>query len=176
MIIRGSCHCGAVRFSVDAPEPVPFMRCYCSICRKTAGSGGFGVNLGARTATLSIEGEENIRRYHPATGAVGTGATGEPGRRFCGRCGSPLWNYDPAWPELIHPHAGAVDTPLPEPPERVHIMLGSAASWAQPDIRANDRRFDAYPDEGLAQWHARMTLGDTGDGGERDGGGDKDDA
>ena len=25
------------------------MRCYCSICRKTAGTGGFAINLGAVT-------------------------------------------------------------------------------------------------------------------------------
>ncbi len=160
MILQGSCHCGAVRFSVDAPEPVPYLRCYCSICRKTAGAGGFGINLGARTASLKLEGEEHIRRYDPASGDVGSGATGDHGRRFCGRCGSPLWNYDPAWPELIHPHAGAIDTPLPKPPARVHMMLGSAANWAQPDIRAEDKSHDAYPDESLASWHERMNLRD----------------
>ena len=38
MKLEGSCHCGAVRFSVESHEPVPFMRCYCSICRKTVTS------------------------------------------------------------------------------------------------------------------------------------------
>ena len=41
MHLEGSCHCGAVRFSVEAQSPVPFMHCHCSICRKTAGSGGY---------------------------------------------------------------------------------------------------------------------------------------
>ena len=45
MKLEGSCHCGAVRFSVETHAPYPFMRCYCSICRKTAGSGGFAINL-----------------------------------------------------------------------------------------------------------------------------------
>jgi hypothetical protein len=40
MQLEGSCHCGAVRFSVEAMSPVPFLHCHCSICRKTAGSGG----------------------------------------------------------------------------------------------------------------------------------------
>jgi hypothetical protein len=31
MKLEGSCHCGAVRFSVEAPSPVPFVRCDCSI-------------------------------------------------------------------------------------------------------------------------------------------------
>jgi hypothetical protein len=46
MLLEGSFHCGRVAFTVQAPEPVPFMRCYCSIRRKTAGAGGFAVNLG----------------------------------------------------------------------------------------------------------------------------------
>ena len=46
MHLEGSCHCGAVTFSVEAHSPVPFMHCHCSICRKTAGSGGYAINLG----------------------------------------------------------------------------------------------------------------------------------
>ncbi len=159
MKLEGSCHCGAVRFSFETDEPVPYMRCYCSICRKTAGSGGFGINLGGRSDTLSIQGGVHVQRYDPITNEVGDGLHSARGRRFCGRCGSPLWNFDPRWPELIHPHAGAIDTELPEPPERVHIMLTSAAGWAQPDVRDNDRCFDDYPDESLADWHRRVMGG-----------------
>ena len=36
MKLNGSCHCGAVKFSVESHTPYPYMRCYCSICRKTA--------------------------------------------------------------------------------------------------------------------------------------------
>jgi hypothetical protein len=39
MELSGSCHCGAVRFTVISPTPYPYQACYCSICRKTAGSG-----------------------------------------------------------------------------------------------------------------------------------------
>jgi hypothetical protein len=28
-------------------SPVPFLHCHCSICRKTAGGGGYAINLGA---------------------------------------------------------------------------------------------------------------------------------
>jgi hypothetical protein len=38
MELRGSCHCGAVRFSLDSATPYPYMACYCSICR---GDDGF---------------------------------------------------------------------------------------------------------------------------------------
>ena len=150
MQLAGSCHCKAVRFTVEAPSPVPFMRCYCSICRKTAGGGGYAINLGADRATLQVEGAEHVSVYR-ARLDDGTTSSGE--RNFCSRCGSALWLYDPNWPELVHPHASAIDTPLP--PERVHIFLGSRANWAEPELRNGDECFDEYPDESLAQWHAR---------------------
>ena len=33
---RGGCHCGAVRFEVDAPAELEVDECNCSICSKTA--------------------------------------------------------------------------------------------------------------------------------------------
>ena len=157
MKLEGSCHCRSIKFSVESPEPTPYLLCYCSICRKAAGSAGFGINIGARTDTLQVEGAEHIRRYHPATGETGTDAIEHSGRRFCGQCGSPLWNYDIRWPDLIHPYAGAIDTDLPVPPERTHIMLSSAANWVEPKAEPSDKCFDQYPDESLAEWHQRVT-------------------
>lgn len=153
MQLDGSCHCGSVRFSVEAPSPVPFMRCYCSICRKTAGSGGYAINLGADMRTLVVaKGKRHLRVY---CAVMDDGSTSSGQRHFCGRCGSPLWLFDPTWPDLVHPHASAIDTPLPAPPEHVHIMLGSKANWVPVEGRRGDPRFDAYPDFSLAEWHAR---------------------
>ena len=64
MHLQGSCHCGAVHFSVEAQSPVPFMHCHCSICRKTAGSGGYAINLGANAATLKVRGKRHLGSYH----------------------------------------------------------------------------------------------------------------
>ena len=33
---RGGCHCGAVRFEVQAPARITVQRCNCSVCTKTA--------------------------------------------------------------------------------------------------------------------------------------------
>ena len=41
MKLEGSCHCGAVKFTVVSHTPVPFQYCYCSICRKANGGGGY---------------------------------------------------------------------------------------------------------------------------------------
>ena len=152
MKLEGSCHCGAVRFTVESHEPVPFMRCYCSICRKTAGSGGFAINLGADNATLQVEGKQHLGVYR-ARMDDGQPSTGE--RHFCRECGSALWLWDPTWPELVHPHAGAIDTPLPAPPHSTHMMLGSKPDWVEANVKRGDERFDAYPEESLADWHRR---------------------
>ncbi|RPH45787.1 MAG: GFA family protein [Burkholderiales bacterium] len=162
MKLEGACHCRAVRFTVESTEPYPYLRCYCSICRKTAGGGGCAINLGADHRTLRVEGKEHLSVYRARMedGSVSSGR-----RHFCSRCGSALWLYDPTWPDLVHPHASAIDTPLPTPPAREHIMLGSRAGWAEPELRDGDRSFDAYPDESLAQWHVRNGLSPT-DGGD----------
>jgi hypothetical protein len=155
MLLKGSCHCKAVRFSVQSHEPVPFMRCYCSICRKTAGSGGFAINLGADFTTLTVKGREHLTVYRAKLGR----SRRSPGQRhFCSECGSPLWLWDPRWPELVHPHAGAIDTPLPAPPKVTHMMLDSKPDWVAVQAQRGDARFDAYPEESLAQWHARQKL------------------
>jgi hypothetical protein len=58
----------------------------------------------------------------------------------------------------VHPHASAIDTALPKPPERVHLMLGSKASWVNPHVDQRDQSFDKYPEESIAQWHQRLGL------------------
>jgi len=160
MQLDGSCHCGAVRFSLQSAHPYPFNLCYCSICRKTAGAGGFAINLSGSYASLQIEGDDHIRVYHAVLrDSEGTEIRrSDAERHFCGSCGSALWLWDPNWPELVHPHASAIDTELPKPPERTHIMLDSKAAWVEPCSGPKDRRFTAYPDESIAEWHERLGL------------------
>ena len=156
MHLKGSCHCKAVTFTVESAHPYPFNLCYCEICRKTAGAGGYAVNLGAEFKTLKVEGQENIRVYRARLAEPELESQGE--RSFCGTCGSALWLWDPRWPDLVHPHASAIDTELPVPPERTHLMLASKAGWVTPEIRDGDRQFDEYPQESIAQWHERLGL------------------
>jgi hypothetical protein len=116
LLLKGSCRCNAVRFEVESHTPVPFMLCYCSICRKQQGGGGFAINLGADYETLKIKGKRNLGAYqaeieddeHPQCEI----SSGE--RNFCRKCGSALWLYDRTWPELVHPFASAIDTDLPK--------------------------------------------------------------
>ena len=160
MLLEGSCHCGAVRFSLSSESPVPFLRCYCSICRKVGGGGGYAINLGGDFNSLKITGEENLSRYHRMVTDPDTGEQTEaPAHRsFCKKCGSALWNYDPRWPDLVHPFASAIDTPLPEAPSVSHMMLASKANWVRLEVGKYDKTYNDYPDESLADWHQRHNL------------------
>ncbi|MEO6960055.1 MAG: GFA family protein, partial [Burkholderiaceae bacterium] len=80
-------------------------------------------------------------------------------RHFCKLCGSALWLYSPEWPELIHPFASAINTPLPIAPEHTHLMLKFKASWVEIDVNPGDKLFDIYPEESIARWHERLGLG-----------------
>lgn len=160
MHLEGSCHCGKVKFAVESAEPAPFMRCYCSICRKTAGAGGYAINLGAVARGMKITGKRFLRIYRarlPNEGRTGTHLSSAR-RHFCTRCGSALWVWDPTWPELVHPHAGAIDTPLPVPPDNVHCLIASKAAWVKIEGGPDDPRFEHYPNMSLAQWHQSKGL------------------
>jgi len=160
MLLEGSCHCGAVRFTVESPHPFPFNVCYCSICRKTAGAGGSAINLSANYDSLQVQGEEHIRTYRAKIADPESGRVEESPaeRKFCGNCGSALWLWDPRWPELMHPHASVIDTDLPIPPERTHLMLGSKPAWVKACVEDGDQTFDSYPAESIAEWHERLNL------------------
>jgi hypothetical protein len=144
-----------VRFTVESPHPYPFNLCYCSICRKTQGGGGFSINLSARSDSLAVEGERYLRTYRAR---LPDGERSPARRHFCGECGSHLWLHDPRWPELVHPVAGAIDTPLPVPPHRVHLMLDSKAPWVRVHAEPSDELHAGVPHESIAEWHRRHDL------------------
>jgi hypothetical protein len=152
-VLEGSCHCGAVRFRVETETPYPYQACYCSICRKTAGGGAYAINLGADANTLVVEGGENLCAYAPSVQD-----RGKPERNFCKHCGSFLWLFNAMWPDLVHPFASAIDTPLPKPPERVRLMLNYAAPWCGIPENGNELLFPEYPEESLEEWHRRHGL------------------
>jgi hypothetical protein len=133
MKLEGSCHCRAVRFTVVSHTPYPYMRCYCSICRKTAGGGGYAINIMGEAKSLSIRGKKNVTVFRARIrGKNDARGTLSPGRRhFCAKCGSALWVWDPRWADWVYPFASAIDTPLPKPPEEQEIMLASPRRGAR---------------------------------------------
>lgn len=159
--LKGACRCGAIRFSCDSHTPAPYQLCYCSICRKTAGGGGYAINLGGDASTLTVEAQPgSLGIYRAEIRDEDSGAcrvsTGQ--RHFCSRCATALWLFDPEWPDLVHPFASAIDSALPVPPSRTHLMLRFKPEWVQPDVADGDRSFDLYPQDSLEQWHKRTGL------------------
>jgi hypothetical protein len=160
MTLKGSCRCGAVRFTVESHTPVPYQRCYCSICRKQDGGGGYAINLGADMRTMRIEDPQQTIRVFRAEIADEEGhcevSTGE--RNFCSACATALWLFSPEWPDLVHPFASAIDSELPVPLSRVHLMLKFKPSWVEVNNGPHDTTFDLYPHQSIEDWHKQRHL------------------
>ena len=155
MKLGGSCHCGAVTFQLDSKHPYPFNKCYCSICRKTQGGGGYAINISVDYNSMDVTGRDNLTVYRVR---FDDGTESPAERNFCAKCGSGLWVWDPRWPDLVHPFASSVDTQLPTPPEYTHLMLESKATWVGVQENGCDKRFAEFPDESIADWHQRLGL------------------
>jgi hypothetical protein len=156
MHLAGSCQCGKVRFHVESETPYPYMFCYCSICRKTAG-GAFGCNVMGKRDTLAVTGGQHLRCHHAIIRDPGKRPVRSEGERwFCGACGTHLYLLDARWPEGVWPNAGAIDTPLPPPPERVHIMIRYKPAWVP--VCDPGPHFKEYPRLSIADWHAQHGL------------------
>lgn len=154
--LEGSCHCGAAHFSLMSETSVPYMRCYCSVCRKTAGGGGYAINIMGLAGTMAVSGQEHLRVYSARLDK--SGGTSPARRHFCGLCGSALWISDPRWPEWVYPFASAIDTPLPVPSERVRMMENHAPDWCAAGAAREDTHFPEYPSESIHDWHERQGL------------------
>jgi hypothetical protein len=75
VIHRGGCHCGRVRFEVDAPARIEALQCNCSICRQT----GFLHLIVPAARFRLLQGAESLSEY--------TFNTGVAKHRFCRVCG-----------------------------------------------------------------------------------------
>ncbi|WP_428374669.1 GFA family protein [Lichenicoccus sp.] len=149
-----------MHFGMHSHTPQPYQRCYCTICRKTAGGGGYAINLGALTKGMHVEDPHKAIRVFHAEIMQEDGAcersTAE--RNFCSRCATALWLFSPEWPELIHPFASAIDSDLPVPPSSVHLMLKYKPSWVVPQVGPKDQTFDLYPEQSIDDWHRSRGL------------------
>ena len=65
-IHKGSCHCGAVQFKVEAPEVINVLYCNCSICSMT----GYIHLIVPKSRLRLIQGEGNLTVYTFNTGVA----------------------------------------------------------------------------------------------------------
>jgi hypothetical protein len=75
VVHRGGCHCGRVRFEVDAPAEIAVAECNCSICAQV----GFLHLIVPRKRFRLLEGEALLTEY--------TFNTGTAKHLFCRICG-----------------------------------------------------------------------------------------
>ncbi len=74
-IHRGGCHCGRIRFEVEAPEDLEVNECNCSICRMS----GHLHLIVRKEAFRLVSGQDDIAKYQFNTGVAE--------HYFCANCG-----------------------------------------------------------------------------------------
>jgi hypothetical protein len=95
---KGGCHCGKVRFEVDAPADLEVLDCNCSICSKT----GYLHLIVPRSHFRLLAGEEALSTY--------TFNTGTAKHYFCATCG-----IKPFYVPRSHPDGYSVNTRCLDP-------------------------------------------------------------
>jgi hypothetical protein len=102
MIVHGGCHCGAVRFSADLPEPpVPALDCNCSVCGMT---GFLHVVVPHERFELQAGGDA-LTSYRFGTGAAE--------HLFCKNCGIKSFYQPRSHPDCWSLNANCFDESVP---------------------------------------------------------------
>jgi hypothetical protein len=101
MIHKGSCHCGAVAFEVEAPPRFGALRCNCSVCTKS----GFLHLIVPKSRFRLVHGEEHLSLY--------TFNTGVAKHYFCRTCGMKPFYVPRSNPDGIDVNVNCLD-PVPE--------------------------------------------------------------
>ncbi|MBV1882456.1 MAG: GFA family protein [Pseudomonadales bacterium] len=113
MIYKGSCHCGAVTFEVEAPKVLEAEACNCSICSK---SGFVHLIVPKRSFTLT-SGENNLKTYRYNTGIAE--------HTFCEICGIKPFYIPRSNPDGVDVNIRCLDTA----PEVVNVTEFDGQNW-----------------------------------------------
>lgn len=117
-MIKGSCHCGAVRFAVTGPV-TRFHHCHCHTCRKFHGS-VYGSSAIVRVADFSfLSGENELTAYRSAP---------HKARYFCRHCGSHVFAREDNTDEIIL-RVGMLENGHGLEPEG-HIYVSDKVPWS----------------------------------------------
>ncbi len=115
VIYKGSCHCQAVTFEVEAPEKIEADYCNCSICSK---SGFLHLIVPASDFKL-LSGKESLTTY--------TFNTGVAKHTFCKVCGVKSFYTPRSNPDGISVNVHCLDTK----PASVNITEFDGRNWEQ---------------------------------------------
>ena len=116
-MIRGSCLCGAVTFSLGG-KMHGARYCHCANCRKFAGTA---------PATWAMA-EARELRVTPSDAPVGRYHSGRGIRCFCSVCGSPVWFESLDYPQIVGIPLGVIDSGQ-HPAPQMHLWVQSKPPW-----------------------------------------------
>ena len=120
MEVTGGCLCKAVRYRITA-APLATRLCWCRVCQYLA-AGNATVNTCFPTNSLTVEGELADFSMTAESGNV-------MHRRFCPKCGTPIFSEAESRPHLVFVRSGTLDDPEVAKPSAT-IWTSSAPSWA----------------------------------------------
>jgi len=112
----GGCHCGRVRFTVEAPAELEVAECNCSIC----GMFGYWHLIVPRDAFRLLSGEEHLTSYRFNTG------TAE--HLFCRHCGIKSFYVPRSHPDGISVNARCLDRATVA---SIEVTPFDGANWEQ---------------------------------------------
>lgn len=113
MKYRGSCHCGAVKFEVEADNEVEVEDCNCSICSMT----GFLHLIVPKSRFRILSGEESLSTY--------TYNSGVAKHTFCKVCGIKPFYIPRSNPDGVDVNIRCLETK----PEKVTIVSFDGQNW-----------------------------------------------
>jgi hypothetical protein len=113
MIYQGGCHCGAIKFEVDAPEDIEVDGCNCSVCRMT----GFLHLIVAGSKFRLLSGKESITTYQFNTGVAK--------HLFCKLCGIKSFYIPRSNPDGIDVNARCLSTQ----PRSMKVVPFDGQNW-----------------------------------------------
>jgi hypothetical protein len=115
----GGCLCGAVRYRLASP-PFDAGWCHCRTCQLNSGSPAM--------TFASVKADDlRVEQGEDALGQVESSSFGH--RRFCTRCGTPLWMSVNHQPETLDFSIATLDDPEAIRPA-FHIFYASRIGWA----------------------------------------------
>src|ERR1700722_77224 len=145
-VYKGSCLCGSINYELS-DELGEFGYCHCTSCRKASGTAHAANAPISRSHFHLHSGGDTLREYESSPGKF---------RAFCGRCGSPIYAYLSATPNMLRIRLGSLDTPFTKQP-KAHTFVSDKAAWEP--ITDGLPQFDSWaPKDVLRQLGSRQDL------------------
>jgi len=113
---KGGCHCGRVRFEVDAPAEIEASECNCSMCKRL----GYLHLVVPKTRFRLLSGEDSLTSYRFNTGVAN--------HLFCATCGIKAFYVPRSHPEGYSVNVRCLDEGTVQ---RCTVRKFDGANWEQ---------------------------------------------